>query len=130
MRARKQFLHTGPNLHLFVVTLRCNETCVYCHASRADMDAVHTDMTPEIATAAAIKPGQGAIVIEVAPDSPAARAGLRRGDLVLSLNWLGELCATDLPADDLAHRLTFAGFEVEGREEREHSGEQSDEGLG
>ena len=36
----------------------------------------------------------------------------------LSLNWLGELCATDLPADDLAHRLTFAGFEVEGREER------------
>jgi His-Xaa-Ser system radical SAM maturase HxsB len=32
-----------------VVTLRCNETCVYCHASRANMDAVETDMTPEIA---------------------------------------------------------------------------------
>jgi His-Xaa-Ser system radical SAM maturase HxsB len=45
---RKQFLHYGPNLHMIVVTLRCNETCVYCHASRADMDAVHTDMTPEI----------------------------------------------------------------------------------
>jgi len=29
--------------------LCCNETCVYCHASRANMDAVHTDMTPEIA---------------------------------------------------------------------------------
>src|SRR5207237_53818 len=27
----------------------CNETCVYCHASRADMDAVQTDMTPEVA---------------------------------------------------------------------------------
>lgn len=36
----------------------------------------------------------------------------------LSVNWLRELCATDLPPDDLARRLTFAGFEVEGREER------------
>jgi His-Xaa-Ser system radical SAM maturase HxsB len=49
LRRRKQFLQIGPNLHILVVTLRCNETCVYCHASRADMDAVHTDMTPEIA---------------------------------------------------------------------------------
>lgn len=44
----KRFLNFGPNLHICVVTLRCNETCVYCHASRADMAAVHTDMTPEI----------------------------------------------------------------------------------
>jgi His-Xaa-Ser system radical SAM maturase HxsB len=49
VRDRKRFLDYGPNLHMLVVTLRCNETCVYCHASRADMDAVHTDMTPEIA---------------------------------------------------------------------------------
>ncbi len=49
VRARKRFLSWGPNLHIMVVTLRCNETCVYCHASRANMDATHTDMTPEIA---------------------------------------------------------------------------------
>jgi His-Xaa-Ser system radical SAM maturase HxsB len=49
IRPRKTFIHYGPNLHIVVVTLRCNETCVYCHASRADMDATHTDMTPEIA---------------------------------------------------------------------------------
>jgi uncharacterized protein len=49
LRARKTFLHHGPNLHIVVVTLRCNETCVYCHASRADMSATHTDMTAEIA---------------------------------------------------------------------------------
>jgi His-Xaa-Ser system radical SAM maturase HxsB len=49
LRARKRFLSWGPNLHIVVVTLRCNETCVYCHASRADMDATHTDMTPEVA---------------------------------------------------------------------------------
>jgi uncharacterized protein len=47
--ARRSFLRYGPNLHIFVVTLRCNETCVYCHASRADMDAVHTDMTRQTA---------------------------------------------------------------------------------
>ncbi|HEY1691408.1 MAG TPA: His-Xaa-Ser system radical SAM maturase HxsB [Polyangiaceae bacterium] len=49
LRARKTFLHAGPNLHILVVTLRCNETCVYCHASRADMTATHTDMTKETA---------------------------------------------------------------------------------
>ncbi len=49
LRARKGFLSYGPNLHIVVVTLRCNETCVYCHASRANMDQVQTDMTKEIA---------------------------------------------------------------------------------
>jgi uncharacterized protein len=49
LTARRRFIHHGPNLHIVVVTLRCNETCVYCHASRADMTATHTDMTPEIA---------------------------------------------------------------------------------
>ena len=49
MARKRRFLDWGPNLHIFVLTLRCNETCVYCHASRAEMDAVHTDMTPEIA---------------------------------------------------------------------------------
>ena len=47
--ARKRFVGYGPNLHIFVVTLRCNETCVYCHASRADMDRVDTDMSAETA---------------------------------------------------------------------------------
>jgi uncharacterized protein len=49
LRKKKRFLDYGPNLHIMVVTLRCNETCVYCHASRADMDAVSTDMSKETA---------------------------------------------------------------------------------
>lgn len=48
-RARKRFLSAGPNLHILVVTLRCNETCVYCHASRANMDVEGVDMTKETA---------------------------------------------------------------------------------
>ncbi len=46
---RKGFLHFGPNLHIFVVTLRCNHSCQYCHASRARMDAFETDMSIETA---------------------------------------------------------------------------------
>lgn len=49
IRTRKNFLSYGPNLHIMVVTLRCNETCVYCHASRANMDQVETDMSKETA---------------------------------------------------------------------------------
>ncbi|MEM7448018.1 MAG: His-Xaa-Ser system radical SAM maturase HxsB [Myxococcota bacterium] len=49
IRRRKRFIHSGPNLHVLVLTLRCNETCAYCHASRANMDAVQTDMTAEVA---------------------------------------------------------------------------------
>jgi His-Xaa-Ser system radical SAM maturase HxsB len=46
---KKSFLQTGPNLHIIVPTLRCNQTCVYCHASRADMSDTQTDMSPETA---------------------------------------------------------------------------------
>lgn len=49
IRTRRNFLHGGPNLHVLVVTLRCNTTCVYCHASRANMDQVETDMSKEVA---------------------------------------------------------------------------------
>jgi uncharacterized protein len=47
--ARRPFLDFGPNLHIVVLTLRCNETCAYCHASRAPADASHTDMSRETA---------------------------------------------------------------------------------
>lgn len=45
-RQQKRFLNYGPILHILVITLRCNETCVYCHASRADMTRTDTDMSP------------------------------------------------------------------------------------
>jgi phenylalanyl-tRNA synthetase beta chain len=35
-----------------------------------------------------------------------------------SLNWLRELCDVDAPANDVASKLTFAGFEVEGVHEQ------------
>ncbi len=49
LRHKRRFLNYGPILHAMIVTLRCNETCVYCHASRASMDQVQTDMSRETA---------------------------------------------------------------------------------
>lgn len=50
LAASKAFTKAGPNLHIVIPTLRCNQTCLYCHASRADMSATDTDMTPETAS--------------------------------------------------------------------------------
>ena len=36
----------------------------------------------------------------------------------ISVNWLRELCPTDLDAEEIARRLTLAGFEVEATEQR------------
>lgn len=46
---KKRFVGVGPHLHIVIVTLRCNQDCKYCHASRTDMDQVDTDMTLETA---------------------------------------------------------------------------------
>jgi len=68
----------------------------YGEVRRGRIGLTTQDVTPEIANAAAMKTGHGAIVLEVAPDSPAARAGLRRGDIVLSLNGRAVRSSADL----------------------------------
>ena len=49
VRRKKAFLGQGPHLHIVITTLRCNQSCAYCHASRTDMDTVGTDMSIETA---------------------------------------------------------------------------------
>ncbi|NOZ85061.1 MAG: His-Xaa-Ser system radical SAM maturase HxsB [Deltaproteobacteria bacterium] len=46
---RNSHLFTGTNLHIMIVTLRCDHRCVYCHASRAPMGTRGVDMKPETA---------------------------------------------------------------------------------
>ncbi|MCB9759236.1 MAG: His-Xaa-Ser system radical SAM maturase HxsB [Alphaproteobacteria bacterium] len=46
---KRRFLGQGPHLHIVITTLRCNQSCKYCHASRTDMDRVDTDMSMETA---------------------------------------------------------------------------------
>ena len=49
IRRKKRFVGVGPHLHIVITTLRCNQSCKYCHASRTDMSKVETDMTMDTA---------------------------------------------------------------------------------
>lgn len=49
IRRKNKALGVGPHLHIVITTLRCNQSCKYCHASRTDMDRVDTDMSMETA---------------------------------------------------------------------------------
>lgn len=49
VRDRYGFLGRGPHLHVMVTTLRCNQGCGYCHASRLPMDRHDADMDVETA---------------------------------------------------------------------------------
>ena len=49
VRRKKAFLGQGPHLHIVITSLRCNQGCKYCHASRVDMNKPHVDMSVETA---------------------------------------------------------------------------------
>jgi len=48
-RTKKHFLYTGPVLHVFVVTTRCQHKCHYCQITPQNEKAIEYDMTSEIA---------------------------------------------------------------------------------
>lgn len=47
LREKKNFLDDFTALHIFVVTLQCNQNCVYCQASSRKEDSVHCTMSEE-----------------------------------------------------------------------------------
>lgn len=49
IQARSNHLFSGPNLHIIILTLRCNQNCVYCHASRKPLKSKGYDMDLETA---------------------------------------------------------------------------------
>ena len=44
LRTKKAFLDNFTALHIFVLTLRCNQNCVYCQASSREENACDSDM--------------------------------------------------------------------------------------
>lgn len=48
-RWRNDHLDYGPNLHIVILSLRCNFTCLYCHASRLPMSSCDADMSLDTA---------------------------------------------------------------------------------
>jgi len=49
--SKNSFLKTGPSLHIIVLTLRCNHSCVYCHATAESMKHKYLDMNEKTAKA-------------------------------------------------------------------------------
>jgi serine protease Do len=54
--------------------------------TRARLGVAIQELTPQLASALGVKTSQGAVVGEVAPDSPAAKAGLRKEDVIIAMN--------------------------------------------
>ena len=48
LRLKKSFLDDRTALHIFVLTLRCNQNCVYCQASSREEGSIHCSMTNEM----------------------------------------------------------------------------------
>lgn len=44
---KKRFMEDGTALHIFVLTLRCNQNCMYCQASSQDEHCAHKSMSFE-----------------------------------------------------------------------------------
>ena len=64
--------------------------------SRGYIGATIQDVTPDIADSLGLPPHQGALVADLVPDGPSARAGLRSGDLVLKVDGHPVTSAGDL----------------------------------
>jgi His-Xaa-Ser system radical SAM maturase HxsB len=47
LRTKKSFLDNFTALHIFVLTLRCNQNCIYCHASSKECKDFAYDMTKD-----------------------------------------------------------------------------------
>jgi serine protease Do len=56
------------------------------HVSRGWLGVEIQSITPELAASLGMKDPKGAIISNIVPDGPAARAGLRQGDVVLAVN--------------------------------------------
>jgi serine protease Do/serine protease DegQ len=56
------------------------------HVSRGSLGVEAQDLTPQVAAALGTTARKGALITEVVPDSPAAKAGLKPGDLVVAID--------------------------------------------
>ncbi len=98
---RRPFLAYGPNLHILIVTLRCNETCAYCHASRAAESDLSSDMSFETA--------ERSVDLALASTSPDITIEFQGGEPLLRFDLLKHIVAYALEKNQQAKKtLEFA----------------------
>jgi serine protease Do/serine protease DegQ len=69
-----------------MVSRLMNQIVAHGSVRRGQLGVAAQDLTPELARAFNIPANQGAVIAQVNPRSAAARAGLKEGDVVLSIN--------------------------------------------
>ncbi len=68
----------------------------YGEVKRGKLGVSAQNLTPELAHAFDIQQATGAVVVQLAPDSPAAAAGLQIGDVIISVNGHDTASAADI----------------------------------
>jgi serine protease DegQ len=68
----------------------------YGEVKRGRIGVAIQDVTPDVAKAMSLDVSHGAVVQAVQPDSPAAKAGLKPGDVIVSVNGIPVRSAADL----------------------------------
>jgi len=73
-----------------------NQLIKYGHVRRGQLGVMAQNLTPNLAAAFGLKQGHGAVVSRVLRDSPAAKAGVETGDIVVAVNGHNVRDAADL----------------------------------
>ena len=68
------------------------------HVTRGRLGVTIQDVNQGLADSFGLKSSNGALVSRVDPDSPAAKAGIKPGDVILKMNGADVVQSTDLPA--------------------------------
>jgi Do/DeqQ family serine protease len=63
-----------------------NQIIAHGKVSRGQLGVLIQDLTPELAKAMKLKVQHGALISQVTPNSPAQKAGLKSGDVIVKLN--------------------------------------------
>lgn len=71
--------------------------------SRGYIGALLQNLTPELAQQFGVKEGHGALIADVTPGGPAAKAGLKQGDVVVGIDGKKVESSDDLTMDVISH---------------------------